>query len=211
MAGKRVLLVEGKNDEHVVKSICGRLNLGQIDEIRPKSGKDPLLEVLPVELKGASDGSISVLGVILDADTNLQSRWQSVSDRLTEAGYQNVPATPDENGTILLPPNDSKPLPRFGIWVMPDNHVSGILEDFLKFLIPDGDEIFLHAQQSLGGIPVQRFRDVDRPKALMHTWLAWQEDPGRPYGQAITARYLDVNLPLGNSFAAWLKKVFFDG
>lgn len=29
--GKRVLWVEGRDDEHVVKSICGRLGLGKID------------------------------------------------------------------------------------------------------------------------------------------------------------------------------------
>ncbi|PZO64464.1 MAG: hypothetical protein DI635_05300 [Pseudoxanthomonas suwonensis] len=210
MAGKRVLLVEGKNDEHVVKNICGRLNLGQIDEIRPKSGKDPLLDVLPVELKGASDGSVSVMGVILDADENLQSRWQSVCGRLVEAGYQNVPDVPAEDGTILLPPAGSKPLPRFGIWVMPDNRVPGILEDFLKFLVPDGDVVLAHAEQSLDNLPDKRFRSLDRPKALMHTWLAWQEEPGKPYGQAITARYLDTDLPMGKSFSAWLEKVFFD-
>src|SRR5436190_24268592 len=29
-------------------------------------------------------------------------------------------------------------------------------------------------------------------KALIHTWLAWQEKPGRPLGLAITARYFDA-------------------
>ena len=33
MPGKRVLLVEGRDDEHVVKSICGRWGLGTIDRI----------------------------------------------------------------------------------------------------------------------------------------------------------------------------------
>ena len=210
MAGKRVLLVEGKNDRYVVENICGRLQLGEIDEIRPKSGKDALLDVLPVELKGASDGSVSALGIILDADTDLQSRWQSVSGRLTDAGYLRVPALPNEDGTILFPPDGPKLLPKFGVWVMPDNRVPGILEDFLKFLVPVDDAILNHTEHSLDNLPDKRFRDVDRPKALMHTWLAWQEEPGKPYGQAITARYLDTDLPIGKSFAAWLGKVFFD-
>lgn len=210
MAGKRVLLVEGKNDKYVVENICGRLGLGRIDEIRPKSGIDPLLNVLPVELKGASDGSISVLGVILDADMDLQSRWQSISDKLVEAGYEGVPNTPSEEGTVLLSTDGPRLLPKFGIWVMPNNNVPGILEDFLKFLVPDGDEVFSYAEKSVDKIPVKRFRNLDRPKVLMHTWLAWQEEPGKPYGQAITARYLDTDLPLGQSFAAWLRNVFFD-
>jgi hypothetical protein len=39
---------------------------------------------------------------------------------------------------------------------------------------------------------------------------AWQEKPGMPYGQAITARYLDSELPLGQAFANWLKNLFLN-
>lgn len=35
MVGKRVLMVEGPDDEHVVKHICGERQLGQIETIHP--------------------------------------------------------------------------------------------------------------------------------------------------------------------------------
>jgi hypothetical protein len=207
MSGKRVLLVEGKDDEHVVKNICGRLGLGQIDNIRPQTGKNPLLETLPVHLQ---ESDITVLGIILDADTDLAARWRAVSDRLTDMGYQGIGALPDKGGTILMPPSGPNLLPKVGVWLMPNNSISGILEDFLQFLVPEGDPLFLNAQQVIAALPEQRFSDVNKPKALMHTWLAWQKEPGKPYGQAITARYLDADLPLAQTFAAWLQKTFFE-
>jgi len=38
MASKNILLVEGTDDEHVVKNLCGYHNLGQIDEIKNLGG-----------------------------------------------------------------------------------------------------------------------------------------------------------------------------
>ena len=205
MAGKRVLLVEGRDDEHVVKSICGRLELGVIDRIEPQDGKDPLLDTLPVKLK---ESDLTVLGIILDADDDLKSRWRALSGRLRPAGYENISDTPDPEGSVFMPPENCL-LPRLGIWLMPNNQVPGILEDFLRFLVPDCDALLPHVEQAVNTLPETRFDSLKRPKVLMHTWLAWQEEPGKPYGQAITARYLDTSLPAGEAFAAWLKRVFF--
>lgn len=205
MQGKRVLLVEGRDDEHVVKNICGRFDLGVIDRIEPQEGKDPLLDTLPVKLK---ESDLAVLGIVLDADTDLGARWQALSSRLQSAGYQNIGGHPDPQGGVFEPPADSL-LPRVGVWLMPDNQAPGILEDFLRFLVPAGDTLLSHAEQAVSTLPQTRFEVLKRPKVLMHTWLAWQQEPGKPYGQAITARYLDVNLPAGKAFADWLRRLFF--
>ena len=174
MAGKRVLLVEGRDDEHVVKSICGRLELGVIDRIEPQDGKDPLLDTLPVKLK---ESDLTVLGIILDADDDLKSRWRALSGRLRSAGYENISDTPDPEGSVFMPPENCL-LPRLGIWLMPNNQVPGILEDFLRFLVPDCDALLPHVEQAVNTLPETRFDSLKRPKVLMHTWLAWQEEPG---------------------------------
>ena len=36
-------------------------------------------------------------------------------------------------------------------------------------------------------------------------WLAWQQEPGRPYGTAIKNHYFRPERPLGISFVAWVK------
>jgi hypothetical protein len=50
MAGKRVLLVEGKDDEHVFKAIFGQHKLEPPDEIKEHGGITNLLEALPLRL-----------------------------------------------------------------------------------------------------------------------------------------------------------------
>jgi hypothetical protein len=207
MPGKKVLLVEGSDDQHVLKRICGQRGVGQLDEVKPQGDVLWLLENFPVRLK---ESDIEALGVVVDADTDLAARWQSLHDRLTKAGYQNVPAHPAPAGTILAPPPDSL-LPRVGVWIMPDNQTKGILEDFLHFLVPTGSNLFAHVKSSVATIPEteRRFSQLAEPKAIIHTWLAWQAEPGKPLGTAITAKFLDAKVGQADVLVAWLKQLFF--
>lgn len=210
MSGKKLLLVEGKDDEHIIKNICGRLSLGKIDTIKSSSGIDNLLDILPVELKSASSGTVERLGIILDADLNAGARWNCVRKILLENKYENIPKNISKKGTILATPKMQPSLPRLGIWIMPDNSDPGAIEDFLKFLIPNEDKLFPYAENVIAKLPIRHFRDTYTSKALLYTWLAWQKEPGKPYGQAITAKYLDTSLPAANIFVSWLREVFFE-
>ena len=206
MAGRGILLVEGKDDEHVLKHICGNRGIPELDSIEPIGDAIRLLENFPVRLKASNEQGDAV-GVVIDADTDLDSRWRSIHRRLKEIGYGQVPTNPDPNGTILLPPDGSL-LPKAGFWLMPDNKTTGILEDFLRFLIPQPGALLKHVDDCVNSLPEQRFTDLERPKALMHTWLAWQAEPGKPYGTAITARFLDPGLPQANALVSWLKRLY---
>lgn len=73
MALKKVLLVEGKDDEHVLKHLCGNRAGPRFDEVKSHDGVDELLESFPVQLKASGDDAI--VGVIIDADTDAASRW----------------------------------------------------------------------------------------------------------------------------------------
>lgn len=233
-----LLLVEGRDDEHVVKSICGRMQIGHIDEIRsehnlpstdkkPPSGKEALLKALPKYLESRGE-ELTALGVLLDADDDRDASWRFITHTLHQLGYADLPAQPDPAGTVIQPPDrtiqppqpnagaslpgtaNPLPLPRIGIWIMPDNQLNGTLEDFLKFLVPEGDPLLPYAEQTLDKLPHTRFTSPRRPKALIHTWLAWQNEPGKPYGQAISAKYLNTDLPMAKTFANWLRRTFFD-
>ncbi len=206
MALKKILLVEGKDDKHVIINLCAERCVPDFT-IQAMEGIERLLTSFPTQLEGSD---IGVLGVVVDADTDLSARWHSLRDRLVEKGYQHVPDEPDPTGAILCPPRDSL-LPRVGVWIMPDNQTNGTLEDFLRFLVPDGSRLFEHVESSVDSIPAdeRRFKDAAKPKALIHTWLAWQEEPGKPLGQAITARYLDSGVSQVNTLVAWLNRLFF--
>jgi len=84
MAAKRILLVEGTDDEHVLKHLCGNRGIPRLDDVKSHGGVDQLLESFPVRLKASDDGDI--VGIVIDADTDLAARWQSLRGRLTGAG-----------------------------------------------------------------------------------------------------------------------------
>jgi hypothetical protein len=104
--------------------------------------------------------------------------------------------------------------PTVGIWLMPNNEDRGMLEDFLAALIPDyqGNRLWQHVTESVGAIPREevRFPDARKSKVLIHTWLAWQNEPGKPFGQAITANYLSARTAGSEALIQWLRRLFVD-
>ena len=207
MPARKILLVEGRDDEHVLKHLCRQRGVPSLDEITPLGSVERLLENFPVRLK---ESDVEALGVVIDADTDIAARWQSLRDRLRMAGYRNVPDNPVCAGTILHPPPKTL-LPRVGVWIMPDNQTKGMLEDFLRFLVPSGSRLFTHVEYSVTSIPEEelRFNQLAQPKAMIHTWLAWQAEPGKPLGTAITAKFLDPHVAQVDVLVAWLKELFF--
>lgn len=210
------LLVEGKNDRHVVWALCELYQVaetfdvivpGEENEVRngkdERGGVEAVLEDIPIRLK---ESGLQALGVVIDTDEDIQARWNSVRDRLLKTGY-NVPMQPVYNGFILSLPNR----PRVGVWMMPDNQLPGMLEDFVGYLVPHNDRLKPVAEKTLQSIEKKKlnlYKSAYRSKALIHTWLAWQETPGMPMGQAITARALQHDQALANSFVNWLQRLF---
>ena len=47
-----------------------------------------------------------------------------------------------------------------------------------------------------------------RDKALIHTWLAWQDEPGRQLHDAVKHAMLDPTLPYAAPFLAWFKELY---
>lgn len=75
-----------------------------------------------------------------DADRDLGARWQAIRDRLNSCGYENIPQIPPPEGWVF--PSTNPFLPRVGIWLMPDNQLPGILENFVAQLIPPEDALY---------------------------------------------------------------------
>jgi hypothetical protein len=172
--------------------------------IKDKGGAENLLGTLRVELKASG---LERLGVVVDADVDLASRWQALRNSLTAVGYVYVPSAPDPEGTVIM--QDGRLT--VGIWIMPDNTLpSGMLEHFIGFLVPAGDPLWRQAEDCIEHIPpeARRFPAPHQIKARVHTWLAWQAEPGAPFGQAITKRYLDADAPHARRLIAWLRRLF---
>jgi hypothetical protein len=199
-----LILVEGSTDKNVFQQVINRWGRKVPITITPANGYQNLRAQLGLYLKPGTD--IERLGIIVDADVNLITRWESISSAVRNAGYATVPRQPDPQGLVVTA--DSEGLPRVGIWVMPDNQIPGKLEDFLTMLIPPGDSLIAHARKVVEEIPEKRFRDVHTIKAVIHTWLAWQDEPGTPFDTAIVRRYFPIEGPLATEFLSWLDRVF---
>jgi len=204
MNEKNLLFVEGKDDEHVFYSLLKFHNVPEKFKVQNKGGLDNILELLDVVID-ATD--LERLGIVVDADTDLSARWQSLKDRLRNLGYR-LPDTPDSEGTIIKKEGG----PTVGVWLMPDNQLPGMLEDFVSFLGAASDPLWSIAENCLNEIPdpYRRFTDNHRIKAHIHTWLAWQDQPGLPLGLAITAhyRYLKADAPHAQNLIAWIRRLF---
>lgn len=205
--GRRLLLVVGKDDEHVVKHLCRTHEIEtDFDIEQPKGGGiDHLLDQVPARL---TEAGMERLAVIVDADVAAQSRWEQLRDRLRRRGYGGIPDTLGEKGTIVDLPVESNQI-RFGVWIMPDNQLPGMLEDFLAFLIPEDDKILPHVDKFLEDIPPEQrlFTPIHLPKARIHSYLAVQKEPGKPLGLSITFRYLDAKREVVQPFLDWLTDV----
>lgn len=224
---KRILLVEGVNDAHIVLNLLGANNISarfrgyetqvfikdQYLEIREKGGVDQvkkfenLLESLAIETKANNDG---FLGIMVDANSSLDDRWKSLINRLKdeEIGYENVPENPIQQGVIL---ERQGFLPKLGIWVMPNNQLLGNIENFIRLLVPEQREnLWQLAEKVVVEIPEEEklFADKDIIKAKVYTFLAWQDEPGRPMGESITRRYFQTDAPDAINFVDWIRKLF---
>ncbi len=210
MAQTNTLLVEGKDDDAVIFRLFNHYGIVKGNITIVKAGGDSrlindLIDGLRVRIKNAEPHD--KIGVVIDADTDVMARWTSLRNTLIDSGYQSIRANPDAEGTVIAATDK---LPTVGIWLMPDNRLSGMLEDFVSFLIPHDDKLWGQALQSVANIPVKdrKFAPQHQRKAEIHTWLAWQKKPGKPLGLAIMFHYLDANADHAKQFIAWVRRLF---
>lgn len=196
------LITEDKDILAVTDMLCKfhGIDTKQIDS-KLYGGVDHILASFDTEIQSPD---MMALAIVRDTDSNLASRWQSLRNTASICGYSNVPPIPNTSGTII---HDNR-LPKLGIWLMPNNRLPGMVEDFAEQLIPNGDLLWPRAQLVVQEIPEAQRRFNRIIKAQIHTWLAWQEVPGRPLGQAITKRYFDANAPHAQQFVDWLRRLF---
>ena len=213
--GKRILLVEGSDDRHVMWNLCEVRKIRETFEVKlpgdetgeqEDGGYEKLLVAIPAYL-ALSD--LECLAVVVDANNaGAEARWQAIRTSLADRGYRDLPKEFSSNGrTFDLSLLDTDRSVRFGAWIMPDNKSQGMLEDFVAQMIGKNDDMLDRVDGFLHSIPQdkRRFADQHYPKARIHSWLAISERPGRPMGQAINADgHLDANQPSIEPFLNWL-------
>lgn len=201
----KILLTEGDNDCHVIAALCKHYKLPESFGLDACGSDDKVFKKLGALLNTENK---EVIGVVLDADNpNFAAKWHKFQTTMDKVGIH-CDDQPNPHGTII-PVTDI--YPKIGLWLMPDNRVDGMLEDFCMTMAEPGAIDFsqecVSTAQEKGHTS---FIANHHSKAVVHTYLAWQNEPGRPLGQAITAKVLDPQHPLAKTFADWLIRLFAD-
>ncbi len=200
------LMVEGADDKNSIIHFMKRqgLDWGRIPGapwVDDQHGVERLLDALPTASK-----TFRRLGIVCDADLVVSDRWRALRDRLAGASVH-LPEAPDAQGTLVDLPGGR----RIGVWLMPDNARPGALEDFLRWMVDERDAIWNYADEATKeartrGAPLS---ERDFLKGRIHSWLAWQSEPGLPFGTAISAGFLKSNAPTTAAFESWFRSLFF--
>jgi len=200
------LIVEGRDDQWSIIALTTKNGWDwnhpapHLPYIDNAEGFQKALEAIAISVR-----TYARVGIVLDADLVLMDRWNAVRTRLSHSGLT-LPDAPDPDGTIVE--GHGK---RFGVWLMPDNQNPGKLEDFLAVLVPPGDCCWPWAEQAT--LKAQKehgasFSGPDTIKAQIHTWLAWQPEPGLPFGTAITAATFAHHATLATMFVKWMTQLY---
>ena len=174
--------------------------------IAPNNGADQLLKRGVLESELAASG-LEALGVVIDANGDAGRRWTQIRNRCCDE-FDELPEEIPEDGLEV----GHRDGPRFGVWIMPDNRFSGMLEDFLIRLIPEerGGALYGLARNCVAEAARNgaSFKGVHRRKAEIHTWLAWQDEPGPQLHEAVKHRVLDPTKPESRAFVDWFRRLF---
>lgn len=202
------LLVEGNEDMHVVLAFWNNAQLPEVFDIIDCHSITKLLDNLKLRLTTPQNNER--IGIVVDADLDISARWDAIKNRLDSTGVYNCKNLQLPNDGLILAA-ENPDYPTIGVWVMPNNKLPGMLEDFVATLAEADDPLMIKADEVLDQLEkekIQKYKSVHRAKAKIHSYLAWQDEPGKPMGTSITAHVLNPDSPSGLLFLDWLKKLF---
>ena len=207
----RKLLVEGETDRSVIACLIEANGVSWPEPpdspvfIEPRGSVDEILKpgVIEGELRASE---LEALGVVVDANGDTAARWNQLRT-CCSSEFAELPDRIPPEGLQIAHAGGA----RFGVWIMPDNRFTGMLEDWLIRLIPqESRPLYELARNCVAESKRQRapFKDVHRTKAEIHTWLAWQNPPGLRLHEAVAPAVLDPTGPESRPFVNWFVRLF---
>lgn len=218
MASK-YLIVEGKYDQNFFEKLLDFKKMKGVSIKCPRdlkgsyNGKGNCIDLLTGLVPSFHDGSMSKLGLIVDADfekissQGFGNTLKSISEKLKNFGY-NIYTKPCNysNGIIF---SNSSGLPDIAIWIMPNNKNEGYIEYFLKDLIDDKlSDMIADAEKICSKMAHKKFSDHHLVKSEIAVFMAMQDNPGRNISHMIEKSLLDFDKPQLKVFYSFLNKYF---
>ncbi len=103
MAGRKILLVEGRDDEYVLKHLCGQRGVQNLDEITPLGSVERLLENFPVRLK---ESDVEALGYDIESKDPKTGKLRFIEVKGRASGEQTLTVSRNEILYSLNTPDD---------------------------------------------------------------------------------------------------------
>lgn len=220
--GVRLLIVEGSSDRWFVSNLLMR---NDFEKVETKERRDFVIrkrgvvdaDFIQIVVANGFDrigrqirdsyrpDEMTGLGIVADMDLASDNRYLELRRILEAERFRGIPDQIGVDGLVV----DEAASGCLGVWLMPDNLGEGMTETFAAQLFADADPGWAHAQAVVSNLPdhARSFDPVRHSdKARIHTWLAWQEDPGGSLGDAVLRGYLDVNGALADRFCAWVDR-----
>jgi len=177
---QRLILVEGKDDLHLIQRICGQEDLAGLIEIRFYGGVSRLRPFLGVLIKDAGFGKVTHIGLTRDADDGAASALQSLHDAW---GYASQTLT-----------DFGRTPPEAFFFALPDDQTTGRIEN-LCLQAPAFPEILTCAKRMYDcAVAVDPQPDaIDREKSVITAYLSMMHRPGLELGTGAAAGCWDLN------------------
>lgn len=203
-SGSKILLVEGKQDWNVIDALCKKNEINNnLFGINECEGYENVIKKLNALIL-SSDNKPEVIGVVIDADNSSEKRWNQIKKKLKSHNYI-LPKNPEAQGTIIQNYDN----PKIGIWLMPNNSDCGMLENFLlKMINPEYIEVAKSCVDLAKEKGITSFKENHYSKAVIHTYLAWQDEPGMPLGRVVSHNTLKHDIEIAGQFVDWLKSLY---
>jgi hypothetical protein len=196
-----VLLLEGNDDCNIIKKFSKDNKIQSNFGFCNCKNDIQLLSKLDALLRESNQPE--VIGVILDADNDINVRYQLIKNIVED--FYTLPDNIPKDGLI----HNENGLPKLGIWIMPNNKDNGALEEFYLELATDIDTDFINdVIKQATDKNLTSFKKQHKNKAIMHTYFAWQDKPGMPLYSAINKITLDNDKDIAKAFKKWLISLF---
>jgi hypothetical protein len=213
-----LLLVEGSSDLNAVVQLVRLVRKAEPSFVAfDCKNDDGVLDQLSARLVQPHPAQ-KIVGLILDSDIDgstekdaVQRRCAQLKNRLG-ADYGFPDEFPEEG--LIIDPRPGRraigTLPRIGAWLMPNNKAFGMFEDLLLDSLGDHEKTYTSSVVNQAKTDkVATFQPSHLSKAVVRTYMAWQEPPDLPHLSFAIRQGHFQNIEIGCAqFLGWLERLF---
>jgi len=194
----KLILVEGKDEIYFFNALLNHLGITDI-EVRDVEGKNNFRNKLQVFKKYQKNfDQLKTLAFIRDANNDgAENAFQSIKNDIRAVMGQNIPQEMKQFTNMN---------PRIGIFIMPNNHDQGTLEDLCLKTI-ENDPVNSYIENFIQQISRLEIKPKNISKAKVQIFLATRKYPVNSLGIGACKKYWNFDSPVLNELKEFIKEM----